>query len=625
MRLTLRTLLAWLDDALPPTEVREIGRQVSESPVAQELKEKIARVTRQRRLTVPPSSGADAVDPNFVAAYIDNELTPEEVTSFEKKCLTSDVHLAEVASVHQILSGIGQKAKVPDAARTRMYQLVKGRESVGPDVPRTFAPPPPPRDVPAEPWSSEELPARRWLERLGPGTAVLGLILLLGWLVWANLSETAPPTVALTPPTSLTSPARVPDQPEPAPPAPSEEVPAAEPEKAETTEETTEATEEEVVKEPVPELVPGAAAMAGPTVGVVLVSHPGSSDWDRLEPKAPLNDGDRLLGLTPSHDPLQFPGAQVLLVGDDVVRVRTPSAGLGALLDFDWGRLLIQKAETPVGVGIAGRVLKLTPPPDGVLGLQRVERRTLGGPNVPPSLQVFVLEGEAVVESPAGTQTLSGPSVLEFDPQTGRFAAPLAQPPPAWVADPAPAPQEEQLATTFAGFFKAGTPALSALVEASEDPSKEVFGRAIAALATIGHLEEVASLVSAEDRPAARRSAIAALRSASAQGPAAQKEIRTLLEETWGAERAGTVEQLLRGYSAARAKDEATLTALVELLSSPDAGIRELAIENLQALTGRDRMQYDPDQPDGPGLQAWKDLLTNRAAAPAEPPTPKTP
>ncbi len=57
MRLTLRTLLAWLDDTLQPTQVREIGSQVAESPFAQELTERIHRVTRQRRLSVPSSSG----------------------------------------------------------------------------------------------------------------------------------------------------------------------------------------------------------------------------------------------------------------------------------------------------------------------------------------------------------------------------------------------------------------------------------------------------------------------------------------------------------------------------------------------------------------------------------------
>src|SRR4051812_39089613 len=114
MRLTLRTLLAWLDDTLQPTQVREIGRQVSESPLAQELAERIHRVSRQRRLSVPGRSGPDGTDPNLVASYLDNELDPEAVAEYEKKCLTSDVNLAEVASVHQILSLLGQRVRVPD-------------------------------------------------------------------------------------------------------------------------------------------------------------------------------------------------------------------------------------------------------------------------------------------------------------------------------------------------------------------------------------------------------------------------------------------------------------------------------------------------------------------------------
>jgi hypothetical protein len=70
MRLTLRTLLAWLDDTLSPAEVREIGKQVAESPFAKELVERVHRVTRQRRLTVPGRSGPDSTDPNVVATCI---------------------------------------------------------------------------------------------------------------------------------------------------------------------------------------------------------------------------------------------------------------------------------------------------------------------------------------------------------------------------------------------------------------------------------------------------------------------------------------------------------------------------------------------------------------------------
>ena len=161
MRLTLRTLLAWLDDTLKPTEVREIGQHVAGSPFAQELSERIHRVTRQRRLSVPSRSGPEGTDPNQVAAYLDNDLDPEAVAEFEKKCLTSDVNLAEVASVHQILSLLGQKVKVPAEARTRMYQLVKGRETVHTKRQESTEPPEPePVTKPIQPWVLPETSPR---------------------------------------------------------------------------------------------------------------------------------------------------------------------------------------------------------------------------------------------------------------------------------------------------------------------------------------------------------------------------------------------------------------------------------------------------------------------------------
>ena len=52
MRLTLRTLLAYLDDTLEPAQARLIGQKVAESDAAQELVARIKQVTRRRRLTV---------------------------------------------------------------------------------------------------------------------------------------------------------------------------------------------------------------------------------------------------------------------------------------------------------------------------------------------------------------------------------------------------------------------------------------------------------------------------------------------------------------------------------------------------------------------------------------------
>src|SRR5438128_4473734 len=131
MRLTLRTLLAYIDDTLEPTQAKEIGQKVAESDVAQELIERIKAVTRRRGLTIPPASGPDRIDANTVSDYLDNDLAPEAISEVEELALNSDVHLAEIAACHQILTLVlGEPANVPPTARQRMYGLIKGRESI---------------------------------------------------------------------------------------------------------------------------------------------------------------------------------------------------------------------------------------------------------------------------------------------------------------------------------------------------------------------------------------------------------------------------------------------------------------------------------------------------------------
>src|SRR3954470_9379670 len=100
MRLTLRTLLAYLDDTLEPSRAREIGAKLAESEPAQEIVERIRHVIRRRRLTVPPA--ASRIHPNTLAKYLDSEITPEKAEELERMCLASDVHRAEVAACHQI-------------------------------------------------------------------------------------------------------------------------------------------------------------------------------------------------------------------------------------------------------------------------------------------------------------------------------------------------------------------------------------------------------------------------------------------------------------------------------------------------------------------------------------------
>src|SRR5437764_8190693 len=148
LRLTLRTLLSYLDDTLEPAQAKAIGAKVAESEQARELMERIKQVTRRRRLTAPSTTGPGGMDANTIAEYLDNEVTPEQAAELEQICLASDVHLAEVAACHQILTLVlGEPVKLPAEAHERMYALASGTPA------RSHKPAPGPAKAASEPFS----------------------------------------------------------------------------------------------------------------------------------------------------------------------------------------------------------------------------------------------------------------------------------------------------------------------------------------------------------------------------------------------------------------------------------------------------------------------------------------
>jgi len=136
MRLTLRTLLAWIDGVLPPAEQEELGGKVEASPVAPKIVERIRAAVANPPIAAASGDGP-VDDANAVAEFLDNVLPPGQLEAFERACLESQASLAEVAACHRLLAEAakdpGLTAAVGGDERRRLIRTVAGELSREPE------------------------------------------------------------------------------------------------------------------------------------------------------------------------------------------------------------------------------------------------------------------------------------------------------------------------------------------------------------------------------------------------------------------------------------------------------------------------------------------------------------
>jgi hypothetical protein len=643
MRLTLRTLLAWLDDTLRPAEVREIGKQVAESPYAQELAERIHRVSRQRRLSVPSSSGPDGTDANLVASYLDNELDPASVADFEKKCLISDVNLAEAACVHQILSLLGQKVKVPDEARSRMYQLVRGRESVAKSAgAKRRSRPPEPLTAPIAAWEVSEPASGGIPQRFGPAIACFVLIALASFSAWKSLTTTDNPTTQLLPEVVIakndpTAPRAV-DGDNPAATKDENETPDAEkvaaadamansttgtkgadgaadaPVDLASNTANPKGTEAAPTKKAdiLPTVPPGSAGIAEPASAILLRYNPERREWERLSENTKVNRADRLLSLSPFRSSLTLGKQRVVLVGETELSVLSKAPDEIPGLELAHGRLLLEtSSESKISISTGSRTIHIELTPDSLVSVEKWDMSLNGkAPAKNPAFLIACVRGKAGLKVDQKEQSLESGSVAAVE-STGEIKEVADSTMPPWATVAEPTPEEAKVMADFAHGFHPGRPLLADLVAAVEDSNATVKTLAVQALKATGEISLLLPMLSKGGDPQIRRTALAAIREYSSRGPDAVARVREQLNEEFGDNLAADVEKLLRSYGSDDPSIREMIPRLVGWLS-PDQesiGIRQLALDTLERLTGRDDLGYDPDHPAGKGLDSWNQLL----------------
>ncbi|HKI17427.1 MAG TPA: hypothetical protein VKA15_06085, partial [Isosphaeraceae bacterium] len=356
----------------------------------------------------------------------------------------------------------------------------------------------------------------------------------------------------------------------------------------------------------------GASGLADAVDGILLRYDTDQREWTRLAAATALARSDRLLCLHPFRAPITLGKTRITLVGQTEIQILSEPADQVPSIELVSGRVLLHESQScSLKVGFATRTLTLAIEPESSIGLERTSRRAYGQSDIQGfPLVVYCAHGKASMSLDKQNENLTSSiaAILETD---GPIKLASADTLPTWVVEPAPTERELKLKGDFLRVFHHDRPVLTDMVTAIEDERFEIKSLSVAGIEAMGDLSLLMPVLSRKDDPIARRTALGAIRDHMGRSAETAKDVHDQLVQEFGDQTAAVVEKMLVGYSEQEASNPELFKKLVQLLSSEQesVGVRELALDTLQRLTGRNDLGYSADRTEGQGLNAWKDLL----------------
>ena len=666
--------MAYMDDLLEPADAEALGKRIEQSEFASTLMHRIREVMRRLRLGAPDIDDRRAgLDPNTVAEYLDHTLPPDQIPDFEKVCLDSDLHLAEVASCHQILSLVlGEPAEVDPASRQRMYHIpqVETERAVaavgetsgeaGKDGDHVGH-----RKHAIPEYLREPPPRRRWQ----PVLAVTLLAIFFAAVVLAAMGQfnsegtlarlvgvgpaASPPangadSAALADPDAVV-PAPVDERPEgelpsedpvPEAPPPGEEEPPGEV-PADTEPAVDEAAEEAVppmarpsagvdqpeeVRPDEPDAAADEAAAPLPPQPVahfvsqrdlLLKVEPQNGAWQWVIPGEELIGPTTLLSL-PSFYPVLSMGGGVTLQGAEEARFTLGPVDADGMttLRIDFGRLVLRKrgaGDTALRLEVSGATGTLDlPGPESVVAFEVWHRIIPGAEPAPAArLSIHLLSGDGrwTAAKTAEPIELAAPELLVVEGARSEEVAASVEPPPWLVGEPANPLERRAAETVLSLIDPPRTPRIN-FRELLQHRMREVRSLAFGCLGVMGDFTDQAALLNQAEERGAWDDHLEQMQRALARGPQAAEALQAAFVRHYGEEDGTRMFRWLHGFTAEGLR-EGEAEALVEALNREPLAVRVVGFFSLRALTGRG-LFYRPADPPADRrrfVQTWQDRV----------------